>query len=78
MLSIKGNLIKELSNLKRLHYLESIDLSENEITDSQSVADLCKELISLKHILIGNNPIKDRYLRQKLIRARTSLGRAQN
>jgi protein phosphatase 1 regulatory subunit 42 len=67
------NQIHDLRTLQYLHSVRELDLSACEISNSDDLCETITTLINLHTVTVKCDSLKDRYLRQKLIRANNSL-----
>jgi Leucine-rich repeat (LRR) protein len=71
-LTCTQNNISNLSPLKKLTGLEGLDVSDN-LNTADNICDVICSMVDLKNIIVKSSNLKDRYLRQKLIRSCPSL-----
>ena len=72
-LSCTGNNLENITILGFLQELQTLDLSNNSITDMDLVEEVAMQCKNLNTLKITENRLNDRYLRQKLILANFAL-----
>ncbi|KAH6562930.1 hypothetical protein BASA50_007455 [Batrachochytrium salamandrivorans] len=72
-LTATGNNMSRIQPLGYLQNLQRLDIRGNLIQDVEELDSMLLGCKSLTTLLIANNPINDRYLRQRLILASSSL-----
>jgi hypothetical protein len=73
VLTCTQNLIHDLQPLQSLESLQDLDLSDCDLTNAEEICEVIRTMVNLQNITVKCDSLKDRYLRQKLIRSSASL-----